>query len=100
MVSTQVFCDALGTKRRLQLHYVGYLRVVEVHACGVTKDGDSVARVWQVSGGSVTGEPVGWKLLRIDEVHRANLLGEASEAPRPGYRRTDAAMARIICRVP
>ena len=100
MVSVQVFCDAIGAKRRLQLHYDGYTRIVEVHACGLTKDGNSVARVWQVSGGSVTGEPVGWKLLRVDEAHGASILSEASDAPRPGYRRTDAAMARIICRVP
>jgi hypothetical protein len=41
-------CDALRQRKRLELRYDGYTRVVEVHAVGSTKDGNDIMRVWQV----------------------------------------------------
>jgi hypothetical protein len=64
---TQVACDALRSGHVLQLRYDGYTREVEVHAIGFTKENNAVMRVWQVAGGSVSNEPVGFKLLRLDE---------------------------------
>lgn len=88
--------DAIDKARRLEIRYDGYIRVVEVHACGFTKDDHPVMRVWQTRGGSATNEPVGWKLLRLDEVLGATLLSEKSDAPRPGYKRNDKAILRIV----
>jgi len=96
---TATACDALAKGRRLQISYDGFYRVVEVHACGITKDGNAVMRVYQVRGGSVSNEPIGWKLLRLDEAIALSILEEASEAPRPGYRRGDKAMASIIAQI-
>jgi len=92
-------CEAISQGKRLEVRYDGYSRVVEVHACGVTKDGNEVMRVWQVRGGSVHGEPIGWKLLRLDETVGYGLTEEPSAAPRPGYRRGDKAMRQIYCEV-
>ena len=92
-------CQALQEKRRLEIRYDGYTRVVEVHACGITSDGNAVMRVWQVRGGSGSGERSGWKLLRLDETRGLELLSEASEAPRSGYIRNDKAMTRIRCQL-
>jgi hypothetical protein len=91
--------EAVATSRRLELRYDGYTRVVEVHACGYTAEGNAVMRVWQVRGGSTSGERTGWKLLRLDEARALDLLDEVSKAPRPGYRRGDGAMARIVRQV-
>jgi hypothetical protein len=56
-------------------------------------------RVWQVRGGNVSNEPVGWKLLRLDETVGLVLLNELSAAPRQGYKRGDRAIKRIVCQL-
>lgn len=56
-------------------------------------------RVWQLRGGSVSGERSGWKLLRLDETRGLRILDEASQAPRRDYRKGDKAISRIISQV-
>lgn len=95
----QTACEALQSGRVLEVQYDGYYRCVEVHAVGYSKEGNPLTRVWQISGGSASNEPVGWKLLRVDEANGASVTQIASNAPRPGYRSGDKAMARIICQL-
>jgi hypothetical protein len=56
-------------------------------------------RVWQVRGGSVGGEPVGWKMMRLEQVTGAYLTAEPSQAPRPDFNPQDPTIARVICQV-
>lgn len=93
----QAACDALRTGKCLEIFYDGYSRIVEVHAVGYTAENSAVMRVWQVRGGSASGERSGWKLLRLDETRRVSITSEASAAPRMGYRKEDTAMDRIVC---
>ena len=52
------------------------------------------------AGGSVSDEPVGWKLLRLDEAAGGLVLrDEQSQAPRHGYKPKDRAIARIVCQI-
>ena len=90
-------CQALHQGRVLELQYDGYSRCVEVHAVGISTADHYVMACWQTSGGSASGERVGWKLMRLDEVRGAVISGELSAAPRDGYRRGDKRMPRIIC---
>jgi hypothetical protein len=92
-------CQALQEGKRLEVRYDGYSRVVEVHAAGYTKDDNAIMRVWQVRGGSVSGERTGWKIMRLDEARSAHVIDEPSEAPRRGYKRNDSAMDRIRCQL-
>jgi YD repeat-containing protein len=85
-------CEALASGKRLELRYDGYSRVVEVHVTGYSREGNALMRVWQVRGGSESGEPIGWKLMRLDESFSGQIINEKSVAPRPGYKRDDAAM--------
>lgn len=94
-----VWCDTIRAQKCLEVRYDGFTRIVEVHAVGYTKEGNVIARVWQVRGGSNSNERVGWKLLRLDEAFSAHMIDEKSEAPRRGYKRGDVAMSRIACQV-
>ena len=95
---TQTACEALRSGHVLRLEYDGYTRDVEVHAVGFTEDDDPVTRVWQVGGG-VSNEPVGWKLLRLDEATGALVTHERSLAPRTGYSPGDPIMSVITCQL-
>ena len=95
----QTACDALRAGLVLQLRYDGYSRDVEVHAVGLTKEDHGVMRVWQVAGGSASHEPVGWKLLRLDEATGAFITKQKALAPRPGYKRGDKVMRSIKCQL-
>ena len=97
MIVVDVACDALKRGKVLELRYDGYSRCVEVHAVGVSKAGNMVMSCWQIRGGSVHNEPIGWKLMKLSEVRSAVVSEEESSAPRANYRRGDSRMTRIIC---
>lgn len=95
----QIICEAIRNHGCLELIYDGYRRVVEPHAYGVSKDGHELLRAYQVAGGSVSHEPVGWKLLRVDEALGIQRNGETFSGSRPSYRRGDKAMEHIYCQL-
>lgn len=88
-------CLALNTGVRLELRYDGFVRVVEVHAVGISTAGNPCMRVFQVRGGSVSGEPVGWKMMVLDKAFTMHLTEEVSQAPRQGYAKNDRGMSVI-----
>lgn len=92
-------CQAIQDRKCLDLRYDGYTRIVEVHAVGFSSESNPIMRVWQVSGGSNSGERQGWKLLRLDEVSGAQISSVNSQAPRPRYKRNDTAITNIRCQV-
>ena len=96
---THTACAALRSGHVLQLRYDGYTRDVEVHAVGFTKDDNPVMRVWQVAGGSGSDEPVGWKLLPLEEAVEAVVTTARSMAPRTGYNPADPIMKVITCQL-
>ena len=88
--------EALASARRLSICYNGTCRTVEVHAVGISKSGNAIMRAWQLEN----GEPAGWKLFSVDKITQiATLEDQTSEAPRPGYKPNDSAMAEIVCQI-
>lgn len=83
----------------LQLQYDGFVRVVEVHAVGISTAGNPCMRVYQVRGGSVSNEPVGWKMMTLDKSFTMHVIEEASQAPRPGYAKNDRGMSKIYAQL-
>lgn len=80
----------------LELQYDGQPRLVEVHAVGVSSKGNTCMRVFQIEGGSSSGESTGWKLMTFDKANSLSLSSKASEAPRPGYAPGDKHMSEIF----
>jgi hypothetical protein len=86
-MSVHTACEALRSGHVLELIYDGYSRFVEVHDVGFTEDDNPIMRAWQVRGGIGNSEPIGWKLLRLDEASEAIVTHQRSLAPREGYSR-------------
>jgi hypothetical protein len=95
----QTACEALRSGHVLELRYDGYSRFVEVHDVGFTEHDNPVTRAWQVSGGIGNNEPVGWKVLRLDEASEAVVTHQRSLAPREGYKPGDPVMKVIACQL-
>jgi hypothetical protein len=93
-----IFCNAIKTKRIIELRYKGYSRSVEPHAHGRDKNGDEILRCYQVSGGSKKGERVGWKLLKVNEIFSSHIT-EDIFIPRSDYHQNDKAIEYICCQL-
>ena len=92
-------CKAIAEHLKLQLVYDWGHRVVEPHAYGVGDEGQELLRVYRVGGASQSGEPIGWRLFRVDEIRTLHVLADTFPGPRPGYRRNDKAMTRIYAQL-
>jgi len=92
-------CEALRSGHVLELRYNEYSRFVEVHDVGFTEDDNSIMRAWQVSGGIDNNEPVGWKVLRLDEASEAVVTHQRSLAPREDYKPGDPVMKVVTCQL-
>ncbi len=87
--------DALRQGKVLELRYDGLSRFLEVHAVGYSREGHPIMRCWQV-GASAKRDRGGWRLIRLDERAAAHISPDQSAAPRPGYKRGDRNIDRIM----
>ncbi|MCY1705846.1 hypothetical protein [Pannonibacter sp. SL95] len=95
----EIACDALIQGKRLKLSYDGLERIVEVHAVGLNKQRQEVMFVWQVRGGSESGEQTGWKLLMLDKVSLMQVTDEKSTAVRGAKNTSISTMTHVYCEI-
>ena len=88
-------CIAIRDRRLLEMTYKGNRRVVEPHTLGVDSGGHRTLCAWQLSGGS--GE--GFRDFHLDSMSGTSVLDEHFPGPRPGYRRDDKTLARVVCQL-
>lgn len=86
---------AIQSRHLLAFTYDGFVRTVEPHTVGIDSKGHRALRAYQVSGGSESGEYVGWKMFHVDEIFSLSELPQAFNGPRPGFKRGDSAF-RVI----
>lgn len=87
--------QAIREHKVLELRYHGYSRIVEPCAYGRDKNGDEVLRCYQTSGGSESGERVGWKLLKVRDAFSLHLTTNTFSI-RQDYKQNDKAMTHIF----
>lgn len=90
---------AIRQHRLLRFVYAGHARVVEPHTYGIDHQGNRTLCGYQVSGGSASGKPQGWKFFRAARMQQITLLEQTFAAPRPEYRRDDRAFASILAQL-
>lgn len=86
---------AIHHRQLLRFTYAGHARVVEPHTYGIDSQGNTTLCGYQVSGGSDSGKPQGWKFFRVERMRDVSVLEKTFAAPRPEYRRDDNAFATI-----
>ena len=94
-----IICEAINNNNLLTFTYDGYSRIVEPHTFGTDKKGHEALRAYQVSGGSDSGEYVGWKLFHIHEMFNITILQEKFDGPRPKYTQGDSGFSHIQCQL-
>jgi hypothetical protein len=93
-----ILSQAIQQTKVLELRYHSYSRIVEPHAYGRDNDGDEILRCYQTSGGSESGERVGWKLLKVREAFSFHLT-DTSFSARPEYKRNDKAINHFFAQL-
>ncbi|AEM78240.1 hypothetical protein [Thermoanaerobacter wiegelii] len=92
-------CSAIKNREVIQFYYEGGIRIVEPFCYGESTKGNLVLRGYQVDGYSSSGNPIGWKLFIVDNMHNISLTGRKFSGLRPDYNPNDRGMVRIICNV-
>jgi predicted DNA-binding transcriptional regulator YafY len=77
--------QALAERKVLKFKYHGHGRVVEPHALGRVTDDRRALLGWQISGGSTSEPPPGWRTFVLAEIS-ALKLARKTFLPRPEYR--------------
>lgn len=88
--------EAIKNRKALAFRYHGLNRVVEPHAYGRDKAGDEIIRSYQISGGSDSGESIGWKIFKVREALSIVLLNNDFFTIRIDYQKNDSIMTTIF----
>jgi hypothetical protein len=95
-----LFCEAITSCRPVEFYYHGGFRLAEPYGIGVWLPSDRVDNeilICYQSGGYVgLGEPLGWKMFRLREIHEAKIILEGFQV-RPEYRSFTENLASIRC---
>ena len=87
------------SKKVLSFYYNGGTRFVEPFCYGIHRSTDKeVLRGYQIGGYSESGESVGWKLFRVEEISKLMVTDRDFKGVREHYNPNDRIMKKIICR--
>jgi hypothetical protein len=91
-----IICEAISKGIAMTVYYEQKQRTIEPYCYGVSKEGNELLRLWQVSPPPIIGADQ-WKLFRLDKASLLSISGTKFGAQRNGYNRNDPVMYRIYC---
>jgi hypothetical protein len=91
-------CEAIQLKRIMRLTYNGTVRQAEPYIFGILNTGAETLSAYQFSGGSASGQPVGWKYYSLAKLSDIVVTGEGFEK-RPSYNPDDNRFRDKYCRI-
>ena len=91
-------CEAIRLKRIIRLTYNGTVRQAEPYIFGILNTGAEALSAYQLSGGSVSGRPEGWKYYYLERISDAVVTGEGF-VERPSYNPEDKRFRDKYCRI-
>lgn len=94
-----VINNAIEERHKLKILYNGGYRLIEPFCYGLGRSHQELLRAFQTSGYSDSGEPFGWKLLRVDRIGQVEKTNEVFEGHRPDYNPNDSAMTSYFERI-
>lgn len=94
-MSEMLAMQAISDRRIVTFTYSGRARTVEPHALGYDSDGDLTLCGWQTSGGS----GVGFRDFHLRKASAFAITQASFSGPRPGYRRDDQTLSRILAQL-
>lgn len=67
--------QAISTHKVLKIYYKDNpdYRIIEPHTLGINQIGNTLLSAYQVDGYSESGEPIAWKLFKIDDICSINI---------------------------
>lgn len=95
----QSICQAIASRHLLKVQYGGESRIVQPHIYGEDHHGHELLSAYQVSGGSQSGESVGWKLFDLAKVEGLEILSGRFSKPQSEYNPGDATFMRVYSRL-
>jgi hypothetical protein len=99
MSTTDLICEAISRRARLEFEYEGRHRVVEPYCLGTSTKGVEVLRAVQVRGSSSSRSYGFGKLWTVAAIQELRLTAETFEPSDPQYNPNDSAMREIRCRI-
>ena len=92
----EVACEAVARGSCLELDYQSGFVIFEAHAVGFDHEHHPAVLGWEHQS-PADWQHGKWSLLRLDECSNVSVSGYFSEAPRPGWARSDRRFEEIIC---
>ncbi len=86
----------IHNRKLLAFTYDGFIRTVEAHTYGIDSKGHLALRAFQISGGSESGEYVGWKMFHVNKMFNLSELPHSFIGPRSGFQKGDVAFRVIM----
>jgi hypothetical protein len=93
-----VICDAIRLRHVVRFTYHGGVREVEPYVYGRDSSGSELLRGYQLRGVSRSGETVGWKTFRVEDMTDVAVTFEPFPQ-RAGYDPADKIITFVNCRV-